>query len=160
MIDLTTLPLDVTNHVMKFRNFLNVCWASVDNLMETHDWDNDGDFLTNWMQVNWEFFMERELLGPDRFIFPIQCSRRITFPASRPTHKIICKYNQAIELRDQISKTFNYDGEELLLDGFCSKYESSFGLYPPFDFIDARTLDKKRLYTIPLLNCQFFLCVF
>jgi len=31
--------------------------------METHDWDEDGDFTFDWIQANWEFLVERELLG-------------------------------------------------------------------------------------------------
>ncbi len=65
MIDLIQLPVDITQHVEKFRGFLNISWDHVIyNIMEDHDWDEDGDLIDDWMQVNWELLVEREILGP------------------------------------------------------------------------------------------------
>ncbi|MDB6081207.1 MAG: hypothetical protein JWO53_479, partial [Chlamydiia bacterium] len=68
MIDLERLPVDVTDHLTKFRDFLCICWPSIDSLMSDHDWHDDGDFIDDWLGANWELFVERELLGKNGFL--------------------------------------------------------------------------------------------
>lgn len=104
MIDLSALPIDITSHILNFRNFLNSSWPWLDALMEVHDWDEDGDFTLDWLQVNWEFLVERELLGKDKHLLPLGWNNRITYSDRRAKYKIVCKFQDNIELRDWIQK--------------------------------------------------------
>ncbi len=94
MIDLDVLPIDITSHILNFRNFLNSSWAWLDALMEAHDWDEDGDFTLDWIQTNWEFLVERELLGKDRYLLPLEWNNRITFPDGCAKYKIVCEFKK------------------------------------------------------------------
>ena len=68
--------------------------TTFDQLMSNHDWDDDGSFIREWLQVNWEFLVERELLEKKGFLKPYTYSNhRITFPNAVATHVIICKAN-------------------------------------------------------------------
>lgn len=153
MIDLNTLPIDITSHILNFRNFLNSAWPCLDALMESHDWDDDGYFTFNWMQANWEFLVERELLGKGRYLLPLEWNNRITFPSGGAQYKIVCEFKDKRELKDLILKTSNFNGEELLIIGFYT----SAGIYPPFDQVEVRTHDNKKVYVVPITSCRFML---
>ena len=57
-------PIDITGQVQKYREFLNISWNYVYcQILHHHDWNRDSDFLDDWMQINWEILVERELLG-------------------------------------------------------------------------------------------------
>jgi hypothetical protein len=90
MIDLNTLPIEITSHILNFRNFLNSSWPLLDALMEVHDWDEDGNFTLDWIQANWEFLIERELLGEGRYLLPIERNNRITFLDGCVKYEIVC----------------------------------------------------------------------
>lgn len=153
MIDLSTLPMDITSHILNFRDFLNSAWPWLDTLMEAHDWDEDGSFTLNWIQVNWEFLVERELLGKDSYLLPLEWNNRITFPERGAQYKVICEFNNEIDLIDQVLKTANFNGEELLIFGFRTPR----GIYPPFDYVEVRTREKKKVYVVPISCCRFVL---
>ena len=157
MIDTTILPLDITQHIRTFRNFLNAAWPNLDALMEAHDWDEDGGFTVDWIQVNWELLVERELLGKENFLAPLEWNNRITFPEKHAKYKVICKIPDGLEIKDWILKSNNYEGEELLISGFCTPRGISYGLYPPFDFVELCSPNKKKIYIIPIDSCRFFL---
>ena len=55
--------VNITEQICLFRNFLVSAWPYLDLMMKNHDWDNDGRFVGEWIQVNWELLVERELLG-------------------------------------------------------------------------------------------------
>ncbi len=80
MIDLDELPLDVTDQILKFRDFFIICWPQLDKFILEHDWDDDVDFIDDWIQVNWEFLVERELLGKEGYLLPLNLGSRITQP--------------------------------------------------------------------------------
>ncbi len=157
MTDVIKFPIDVTYQVTRFRDFLVASWASLDILMTHHNWDDDVWFSFEWIQVNWEFLMERELLGNGNYLIPLDGTNRITFPEQQATYKVICDINKSVELRDWKKKTLNYEGEELFICGFRSRSDMSFGLYPPFDFVRIRTAGMKKLYTVPFDSCTFLL---
>ncbi len=157
MIELNQIPLEVTHQINYFRNFLIAAWPFLDKMMKNHDWDSDVGFTHDWIQANWEFLVERELLGSTKRLFPLGWSKRVTDQKSTVTHKVICQVEKSLELRDWNKKTLNYQGEELLPGGFCSPYDITYGLYPPFDYVNLYTLDRKKLYIIPFDNCKFYL---
>ena len=157
MIELTNLPVNITKQVNLFVDFLVKSWPSLDDLMYDHDWDEDGYFSSNWMQVNWEFLVERELIKGQGFLTEIEGSARVTYPQAKATHKVLCKVKDPVILIDWIKKTENHEGEYLILEGFLTPVETSFGLYPPFDYVDIRTIDNKKIYRAPLNQCQFYI---
>ena len=157
MIEISNLPLDITNHIIKFRNFLNASWPCLDELMDNHEWDDDGGFIDDWIQCNWEFLVERELLNKQGHLFPLEWNSRITEYRGQRLYQITCTIKKDIELIDWIKKINNYENEKLLLSGFRTKHETSFGLYPPFDYVEIRSKDKKKIYIIPFSSCRFIL---
>lgn len=82
---------------------------------------------------------------------------RITFSELQANYKVVCAVDTGVELRDWIKKTLNYEGEDLLIGGFSSRCDVTFGLYPPFDFVDVRTLDRKKMYIVPFDGSTFLL---
>ncbi|HEY4832190.1 MAG TPA: hypothetical protein VIH61_06485, partial [Waddliaceae bacterium] len=54
---------NVTNQIALFRDFLNVVWPSLNALMAKHNWDDDGCFTDEWLQLNWEYLVERQIFG-------------------------------------------------------------------------------------------------
>lgn len=157
MIDLTTTPIDITDYIISFRNFLNSSWPYLDALMENHDWDKDGNFIDDWVQANWELLIEREILGKDKYLLPLEWNNRMFFSTKYAKYKIVCKITGDVELKDWILKSNNYEGEELLIFGFRSSKGVSYGLYPPFDFVEVRSCEKTKVYIIPLNCCRFLL---
>jgi hypothetical protein len=157
MIDLTAVPIDISSHILNFRNLLNSSWPYLDALMESHDWDEDGSFVDDWIQMNWQFLIERELLGKGKYLAPLEWNNRITFHAERANYKVICEIPADLEMKDWILKSNNYEGEELLIIGFRSLKDISYGLYPPFDFAEVRSYDKNKTYIIPINCCRFLL---
>src|SRR5262249_44630608 len=148
MIDLDALPIDITSHVINFRNFLNSSWPWLDALIESHDWEDDGDFTFDWIQANWEFLVERELLGKGRYLLPLEWNNRVTFPNASAQYKIVCEFKDKVDLIDKVRKTANFNGEELLIFGF----RTPAGIYPPFDYAQVGTHDRKKIYNLPT-NC-------
>lgn len=94
--------LNVTEHILKFRHFLLSSWNDLDLLMEDHDWDDDVNFTFDWLQVNWEFLVERQLLKKTGFlntfgILPFS-QQRITDENVECTHLIMCASKDGREL--------------------------------------------------------------
>ncbi|MBA3238015.1 MAG: hypothetical protein H0T62_06650 [Parachlamydiaceae bacterium] len=157
MNNLATSPIDITSHIVMFRNFLNISWPFVDVLMENHDWEEDGNFIDDWIQINWEFLIEREILGKGKYLATLEWNSRITFPDERAKYEIACEITTQLEMKDWILKSNNYEGEDLLLFGFRSPINASYGLYPPFDFVEVRSFEKVKTYIVPLDCCNFWL---
>jgi len=151
------LPV-ITHQITHFRDFLVASWPVLDLMMKQHDWEDDGWFSDEWIQVNWEFLVERELLGGQGYLISLDDRKRITFPETSATYKVVCEVGVDVELRDRIKHSLNFEGEELLMSGFCSRYEqTTFGLYPTFDFVYAKTSDRKKIYAVPLDSCKFWI---
>lgn len=105
MIDLVNFPIDITYQVRHFRDFLVSAWPYLDQMMNNHDWEDDGWFSDEWIQANWEFLIERELLGNRGSLDPLDGSDRITFPELSATYKVVCDVTKGVELRDWIKKS-------------------------------------------------------
>ncbi|MDB6081208.1 MAG: hypothetical protein JWO53_480 [Chlamydiia bacterium] len=115
MIDLENLPVNVTEHITKFRDFLCICWPSIDSLMADHDWSNDGKFTLNWLEVNWELLVERELLCGKGFLKSFGMSplaSRVIFPNQKPTHAVYAKSNS--HLMDMRKPTVSLPADQKL----------------------------------------------
>lgn len=154
--------INVTDHIQKFRKFLLDCWADLDSLLENHDWDNDQYLTLEWIQSNWEFLVERQLLKKGSYLSCIGFShqeKRIMFPNVKVTHEIVCLSKRDDFFVDDESKIIIPRDCRLIFKGFLKKMDGSYGLYPPFDyaFVRAEGRDRKSYYTILLDDINFFL---
>lgn len=151
----------INQQIENFRQFLISAWPHVDNLMENHDWHDDGDFLDQWVQVNWEFLVERELLGPNQFLSPFEFvflrKRRVTHPNSTPNYAIICKPKENSLLIDDKTKNPIPDNLTLIFQGLGKKIQTSCGLYPPFDYANLIAFETKALFNVFIHDLDFHL---
>lgn len=149
----------VNQQIEYFRQFLNAAWPRVDNLMFNHDWHDDGDFIDEWLQVNWEFFVERELLGPNNYLsgYGFSNSLRVTNPHAKANYQISCKPKNNIILIDGKTKRIISKEINLLFKIFLSQYETTYGLYPPFDYACAKSTGNKELFYISIHDIDFYL---
>jgi hypothetical protein len=126
--------------------------------MEKHDWDDDGSFICEWLQVNWEFLIERELLEKNGFLKSYTYDNfRITHPNAIPTHEIICKPKANKQLIDDKTKAIIPAEKTLGFAGFKRKLERGYGFYPPFDFLTAFTQDRKYFYLFFVPDVEFIM---
>jgi hypothetical protein len=116
--------INVNSQLKSFLKFLNLSRGVLDELMENHDWNDDAEFIFDWMAVNWELLVQREILGEYASMPPVFSQQLILNSQIKPTHNLIVK------LRDNPEATF-------ALTGFVSKAESGVYHYmPPFDVAD------------------------
>lgn len=154
--------INVTEHILKFRHFLLSSWNDLDLLMEDHDWHDDGDFTDDWLQVNWEFLVERQLLKGTGFLNTIGIyseQPRITSPQAQCTHLILCTVKDGKELIDCFSGTKLPKESMLLFRCFYKNQGTNLGLYPPFDHVEVTSLfGKKERFCFKVNEVDFFLC--
>ena len=150
----------VNQQIEQFRQFLIAAWPSLDNLMENHDWDDDGNFLDQWVQVNWEFLVERELLEPNQFLSTFEFvffGSRLTHPNAKATHAVICKPKEGRFLIDDKTNKPIPDGLKLIFQGLRKKIETAYGLYPPFNFVRLIALENKSIFNVSIHEIDFHL---
>lgn len=150
--------INVTSQILKFRDFLVHSWPDLDRLMENHDWDEDGAFMLNWLQVNWEFLVKRELLKKNGFLKTYTYSdHRITNPHAVATHEIICRVKSDSLFVDDRTGLMIPKGTKITFGGFIAKLCPGYGCYPPFDYVTIFTAEKKHMYKLALKDVDFFL---
>ncbi|MDB6081213.1 MAG: hypothetical protein JWO53_485 [Chlamydiia bacterium] len=158
MIDLDRFPIDVTEHITKFRDFLCICWPSIDSLMDDHDWDNDGGFFSDWLAVNWELLVERELLCGKGFLKPFGITHldsRVIFPNQKPTHAVYAKSNNLLFDMRKPPVSLPTD-QKLRLFSFGSS-KKNFGLHPPFDVAAVFADISKKYFYVLFKELQFYI---
>lgn len=151
--------VDVTGQILKFREFLLDSWSCLDSLMANHDWDEDVNFMDDWIQINWEFLVERQLLQENERLKPYSSffpESRITYPSSKTTHLIVCSQKENKNLFDY-AKGQPIIHKELVFSGFVNKMNPGFGCYPPFNYVTGFTLDKKSYYRLFIEDVSFYL---
>ncbi len=132
--------INVTPQIIKFRDFLVHSWNDLDLLMANHDWDDDVWFTDEWLQVNWEFLVERQLLHDSGFLKSyFFCNVRVTHPNTDATCEIICKPKNNEYLVDDATGYNISSHVELCFGYFVNKMDKGYGIYPPFDFLTAYT---------------------
>jgi hypothetical protein len=159
MIDLENIPVDVTLHIRKFRDFLIAAWPSLDNIMEDHDWDNDVNFTENWMQANWEFLVERELLGKMKHLLGFETSHpfhRITEATSTADYVIIARPQHILFDLKQPDKIIPFE-KKLRVSRFLRIKDNEFGTYPPFDVVKLTIDPKKEHFYVKFDDVHFFI---
>ncbi len=151
--------INATSQILKFRNFLIHAWQDLDLLMENHDWDDDGRFTQEWIQVNWEFLVERELLRKGEFLTGYSnLNFRVTYPNAVPTYEVICKPKPNHSIVDNDTGEVVPANIKLIFSGLVKKLNPGYGWYPPFDYVTAFTQDKKQMYRLHFKDIDFFLC--
>lgn len=150
--------INVTSQILKFRDFLVHSWPDLDRLMENHNWDDDVGFMDDWVQVNWEFLVERELLqnkgSLKSYIFG---DFRVTHSDRAATHVIICKPKCSTLLVDDATQTVLPCNIRLGFGGFIKKLNPGYGWYPPFDYLTAFTTNKKQYFRLAVNSIDFFM---
>ena len=161
-IELNCLPIDITDQIIKFRDFLVAAFPHLMLLMDEHDWDDDMKFLGHWERVNWEFLVERELLGKGKYLTPLYIAIdpvvRMTHPGIQCTHSVVTKISTDM-VDARITKLVPKNCW-LRLCWFLtpSKKGKGFGWGPPFEFAKL-ALDKKRrtLFYLPIEELKFYI---
>ncbi|MFT5318007.1 MAG: hypothetical protein ACI8RA_001268 [Chlamydiales bacterium] len=152
--------LDVTKQINLFRDLLSSSWPKIDLLMEDHDWDADfGIAYDEWIQVNWELFVEKELLPEGSYLRSLSNTG-----ASRVTHKEVeadfsviartTRVTHCLDTNESVSKN-----EEFCLFGFVSQIEGGGWQWrPPFDFAKLISCSgKRKFYRLGVEDLSFFL---
>ncbi len=126
--------------------------------MKDHEWDDDMDFIDDWVQVNWELLVERELLRKGKYL----TSLSLPLPSRVTNKKAYTEYSVYAQVFNEIKdlKTGkNIPKNNLLrLSGFCSACKGGgFGLYPPFDLANVVLDSTKEIYVVPLSKLKFSL---
>ena len=160
-IELDQLPVDVTDQVIKFRGFLVASFPHLMLLMDEHDWDDDVHFLTDWEQINWEFLVERELLGKGKYLTPLAAPLK---PGFRTMHREI-QFTHSVVTKISVDMV-DFRTEErvpkdcwLRLRGFSSPSKGGGVAWgPSFEFADL-ALDTKRktLFYLPIEELKFYI---
>ncbi|MDB6081216.1 MAG: hypothetical protein JWO53_488 [Chlamydiia bacterium] len=158
IVDLEKLPIDVTEHITKFRDFLCTCWPSIDSLMVDHDWDDDGDFIDDWLGANWELLVERELLHEKGFLTSfgmLRSASRVISPSQKATYSVYVKSKSPLfdMKKPMIPVPTN---QKLRLYSFRAS-EKDFGLYPPFDVAAVVVDASKKFFYVPFKELQFYI---
>ena len=152
------VPQDITKQIINFRDFLNASWPFLDKAMKDHDWDSDENFIDDWLQVNWEFFLERELLKGKGFLteLSVMLTGRITKPEALANYTVLVKSDKYIcDIKNQKALPFD---KNLRLYSFSSLYKNGgYGLYQPFDLVDLVIDATKELFIVPIADLKFYL---
>ncbi|ADI38001.1 putative uncharacterized protein [Waddlia chondrophila 2032/99] len=162
MIDFDNLPADITNHIMLFREFLNISWDHVIyKIMDEHNWDDDSDFIDDWMQINWELLVERELLE-NRFTLAqfstTHLGENILNPGKLPDFMVVGKSDH-LELKDIVSSTVISEDKILRLFTFntWSLKSKALAFGPPFEVAGLVDIETNEIFHVLVEHLSFWL---
>lgn len=161
MLKLYEFPIDITEHIQKFRKFLNISFNyTISNIMDDHDWENDGYFIDDWMQINWEILVERELLGVNYglTLYGVTYSGESNLHPNRDLDFIVITHLEEPQKDSWDQKDVPLN-KPLRFYEFMTISEKDRGCHiaPPFDiacFVDEST---KKLYKVPLDKVKLML---
>lgn len=161
MIEISNLPADVTQHILKFREYLITSYPMVDELQQQHDWHEDLNLLPDWFQASWELLVERELLGP---------GKRLTSPAIPQGHRVTettsnTEYYVSVQpasLHNDLASEHEHTIQSmsecrvLRFIEFVSQHEvGGHGVYPPFEMACAYSEDTHQIFYVPVELVRF-----
>jgi hypothetical protein len=141
--------MTVTETILNFRTFLLNSWPSLTDVMMKLDWDEYPYFLDNWLQVNWEFFVEKllleskenNLLVPYGYDISSKCkhlNKDIT-----ATHQIMCKTSKESNMYRFVC--------------FVTSDNGAYSIAPPFDLVDLENTKTNSKLTLPIKELDFFI---
>lgn len=154
---ITELPADVTCHIKRFRNYLAGVWHIMEELIKNHDWEKDPHFIEDWLQANWEYLVEQELLGLGKYLMPFRrCAfgKRIKNPDEIPGYVIRVDPDLFIDAESgKLVKT----PRPLRLCGFSMPMEKGYAVKPPFYYGDMVDDETGKCYRWCLVSMRFSL---
>jgi len=160
-IDLKKLPVNVTGHIIKFKDLMVAAWPHIDLLMKEFDWHTERDPMGDWIISSWEIFVEGELLEEQGYLtsLSIHPNVRIMNENTQPTHTIVTKVSE--DIFDARTKRKVPKNHWLRLTMFLGQDKNDtigFGWYPPFNYADF-VIDAKRkdIFVLPVEKLRFYL---
>lgn len=153
--------INITDQILKFREFLLSSWNAFHSSIEEHAAKEDKCFIEDWYEANWEFLVERELLNNKGYLpsFGIHTPQpRITLTDARPSHFVLCAPKQDSKFIDIVTQKRLPNETVLVFHSFCSKTENNFLLIPPFDLIRAVMNGSNETFHFYYLEINFYLC--
>ncbi|WP_440066348.1 hypothetical protein [Tenacibaculum discolor] len=137
------METNVTKTIDYFIEYLNINWSNFKDKVETikhkDEWQKK-DLLADWMQFNWEIFVESFLCKNNEYLESYgegaECNKssdRVRFPEKRASHKIICKSRLDVVSKDYLTNNLilPQDKEFYKFVSFDGKYYSE---SPPFNY--------------------------
>ncbi|PHM27521.1 hypothetical protein [Xenorhabdus budapestensis] len=113
---------DIFITLSRFRMFLNHSWPAIDEILYDHDWDDDQEFIDEWMDANWSLLVGRRLFGKDSEIQPY---------ALGTIYMLKNSYNRII---------VTIDNKKYIFSEFSSS-EDGLTTAPPFDMMRIVSLE-------------------
>lgn len=151
------LGRNVTDQVVKFTEFISQGLIYVDDLMEEHDWEEDPDLSVDWIFINWEFFLGRELLGLGGGKLATLYGGRSTRPSFQKGVKFAVFAEPMSGTVDHRSKCIISNKNELKVIGFITCFDSVYGYYSPFNIVSLIEDATENKYDVSIKQLQFYL---
>lgn len=148
-----TTVQDVNGLVRGFARLLSVCWIEVTTTAKT---SSTGSYLQDWLQANWEMFVEAAL-PPGTFLEPYgegadcnEQSSRVYRPEALPSHVIVCRPRSTkTEIVDLLAGTaVPVDSAGLPLEEFVTMAGTWYERCPPFDCVLVEDAVGPRVFRI------------
>lgn len=161
-IDLDNPVGNITKHIRKFQKFLVVCDPYVRELMEDHDWDEDPRLFGDWVQVNWELLVEREILEGHYFLTSFSegyVENRITSPEETPDYTVAGR--SAAPLLDICSnKMVSLDNKKMQFQLFSLVSRDSLGrlsMTAPYDIAYLIESKSRQMVAVDFASLEFYI---
>ncbi|WP_338883012.1 hypothetical protein [Xenorhabdus sp. TH1] len=113
---------DIFITLSRFRNFLNRAWPAIDEILYDHDWDDDQEFIDEWLRENWSLLVGRRLFGRDSEIQPYSLGT---------IYMLKNNYNRII---------VTIDNKKYIFSGFVTS-KDELTTEPPFDMMKIVSLE-------------------
>jgi hypothetical protein len=155
----TTRPDDdvVDELVRRFGRLLASAWPELIAASASSD---AGSFVQDWLQANWEMFVEGAL-PPGTFLEVYgegaDCngaSSRVYQPDAIPTHAVVCVPRPGVAMRDLLSNEV-VEGAGLPMEELVSLDGSWYAQRPPFDCVLVEA--GERTYVLSMDQIRFAL---
>lgn len=162
------------NNLKKFREFLVASWDKISEIMYSHNWDKDPCFIDDWVEINWELLVGRELFGEEILLgrfryYPKQGFKKIFLTSNHPKFILCCEVTDLNSWYDVIVSSDQCVGKvkqqvisdeefPLIFSGFLTKLkDGSYGFYPSFDFVSLVSNKTGNIFRVPFDKVTFYL---
>lgn len=154
--------MNVTSRLHEFRAFLSAAWPIACAL---HPGDDAPDFMSDWLQANWETLVEGSFPPQDGIVLEYygdgaelnSPSGRVAWPDAKPTHEIVVVPSEGKTLTDVLDDIdFPVPAEGARFDKFVARAGQWFEEAPPFDHLLLDT-DDTSTRLVRVSDCQFML---
>lgn len=132
---------DVSDVILKFRDFLLAAWVAIDAILISHDWDNDPYLIEDWLSANWKLLVERQIA----YLYDISVDNSFV---------VFCDVSRGAT--DMISSKPLPNHGAYKFKAFVSKKGNGFGIYPPFDIVELTDTTNDEVCFAALKDVSFF----